>query len=298
MITYSRFRDGLAIIPKGSTQSDTKGELEFLTTTNKLYIQNGTINDPIVSETVSATLTNKVLTGNTAANLISGSGTIIFNTSGTITVPNTTDTLVGRATTDTLTNKTLTGNTAANLISGSGTLVLNTSGSMTIPNGTDTVVGLSLTQTLTNKSMDGNNNTFTNLPSGALPSDVVYLDATQTLTNKTLTSPVIATIINTGTLTLPTATTTLVGRSTTDTLTNKTLTSPQLSIAATSRFHHRHRCREFFNSHRCNSNQELTFLLLPAQVKLISIISQSRRILLRLRLVLLQLTRFRVATFF
>jgi hypothetical protein len=49
---------------------------------------------------------------------------------------------------------------------------------------------------------------------------------TQTLTNKTLTAPVIATIVNTGTLTLPTSTDTLVGRATTDTLTNKTLTAP------------------------------------------------------------------------
>lgn len=42
-------------------------------------------------------------------------------------------------------------------------------------------------------------------------------------TNMTLTAPVIATITNTGTLTLPTSTDTLVGRATTDTLTNKTL---------------------------------------------------------------------------
>ena len=49
------------------------------------------------------------------------------------------------------------------------------------------------------------------------------LAGTETLTNKTLTSPVIATISNTGTLTLPTSTDTLVGRATTDTLTNKTL---------------------------------------------------------------------------
>ena len=52
---------------------------------------------------------------------------------------------------------------------------------------------------------------------------------TQTLTNKTLTAPVISTISNTGTLTLPTSTDTLVGRATTDTLTNKTLTSPTLT---------------------------------------------------------------------
>jgi hypothetical protein len=55
--------------------------------------------------------------------------------------------------------------------------------------------------------------------------------ATQTLTNKTLTSPVIGTIVNTGTLTLPTSTDTLVGRATTDTLTNKTLTAPTITGA-------------------------------------------------------------------
>lgn len=57
---------------------------------------------------------------------------------------------------------------------------------------------------------------------------VVLGSATQTLTNKTLTSPVIATIVNSGTLTLPTSTDTLVGRATTDTLTNKTLTTPTI----------------------------------------------------------------------
>jgi hypothetical protein len=51
---------------------------------------------------------------------------------------------------------------------------------------------------------------------------LVDLDSSQTLTNKTLTSPTIATILNSGTLTLPTSTDTLVGRATTDTFTNKT----------------------------------------------------------------------------
>lgn len=52
---------------------------------------------------------------------------------------------------------------------------------------------------------------------------------TQTLTSKTLTTPIISSISNTGTITLPTSTDTLVGRATTDTLTNKTLTSPVIS---------------------------------------------------------------------
>lgn len=59
--------------------------------------------------------------------------------------------------------------------------------------------------------------------------DYVTPTGTETLTNKTLTTPIIASISNTGTLTLPTSTDTLVGRATTDTLTNKTLTSPILT---------------------------------------------------------------------
>lgn len=49
------------------------------------------------------------------------------------------------------------------------------------------------------------------------------LAGTETLTNKTLTNPIISSISNTGTITLPTSTTTLVGDNTTDTLSNKTL---------------------------------------------------------------------------
>jgi hypothetical protein len=63
----------------------------------------------------------------------------------------------------------------------------------------------------------------------AIDSTVVTLAGSQTLTNKTLTTPVISSISNIGTITLPTTTTTLVGRDTTDTLTNKTLTTPVIS---------------------------------------------------------------------
>jgi hypothetical protein len=72
-------------------------------------------------------------------------------------------------------------------------------------------------------SLSGNNITL------AIDNSVVTLTGSQTLTNKTLTTPVIAQISNTGTLTLPTSTDTLVGRATTDTLTNKTLTSPKIN---------------------------------------------------------------------
>jgi hypothetical protein len=66
------------------------------------------------------------------------------------------------------------------------------------------------------------------IPTVAIDSTVATLTGSQTLTNKTLTTPVISSITNTGTLTLPTSTDTLVGRATTDTLTNKTLTGSVL----------------------------------------------------------------------
>jgi trimeric autotransporter adhesin len=52
---------------------------------------------------------------------------------------------------------------------------------------------------------------------------VATLTGTQTLTNKTLTTPIISSISNTGIITLPTSTDTLVGKATTDILTNKTI---------------------------------------------------------------------------
>jgi len=65
-----------------------------------------------------------------------------------------------------------------------------------------------------------------------LGSTALSLGATTTsVSGLTLSSPAISTITNTGTITLPTSTDTLVGRATTDTLTNKTLTSPALNGA-------------------------------------------------------------------
>ena len=151
----------------------------------------------------------------------------------TVTIPDATGTIVLKDTTDTLTNKSisLTTNTLTGTLAEFNTALSDGS-----------FASLAGTETLTNKTIDSANNTITlDLSEGTLTgtlsefnsalSDGLFasLAGTETLTNKTLTSPIISTISNTGTLTLPTSTDTLVGRDTTDTLTNKTLTSPVIS---------------------------------------------------------------------
>ena len=81
--------------------------------------------------------------------------------------------------------------------------------------------GLSVTGTVTLPAAS--------ISDSALSSNIARLTATQTLTNKTLTSPVISSISNSGTITIPTGTLTLATLTGTETLTNKTLTSPVIS---------------------------------------------------------------------
>jgi len=131
--------------------------------------------------------------------------------------------------------------------SGTGTAI-TTTGTLTLTGGT----GVTTSITGTTVTIDSDSNGDVVGPGSAVDANVVLFDTTtgklikdggqglptgtivgtsdtQTLTNKTLTTPIISSISNTGTVTLPTSTDTLVGRATTDTLTNKTLTSPVLT---------------------------------------------------------------------
>ncbi len=163
----------------------------------------------LVARDTTDTLTNKTLT----APIISS----ISNT-GTITLPTSTDTLVGRATTDTLTNKSI--NLANNTLTGT-TAQFNAA----LSDGDFSTS--SSTETLTNKTVNLTSNTLSGTTAqfntALSDGDFATLAGSETLTNKTLTTPVISSISNSGTVTLPTGTRTLVARDTTDTLTNKSV---------------------------------------------------------------------------
>lgn len=62
LTSYKNFLKGIGIIPKAISENSKKGDVEVLTSNNKLHFHNGTINDPIVQENVQATLTLKTLT--------------------------------------------------------------------------------------------------------------------------------------------------------------------------------------------------------------------------------------------
>ena len=130
----------------------------------------------------------------------------------TIAVPTVNGTFVTTGDTATVTNTMLVNSSTT--INGTA-IALGASGTVTAANPNALTISTGLT---------GSSYTGATAVTIAIDTTVVAtLTGTQTLTNKTLTSPIISTISNTGTLTLPTSTDTLVGRSTTDTLTNKSI---------------------------------------------------------------------------
>jgi hypothetical protein len=62
MLNIKKFWTGIRLVAKSVLQSDTKGELEVEDSSGKLNYHNGSTRSPVVTESHSATLTNKTLT--------------------------------------------------------------------------------------------------------------------------------------------------------------------------------------------------------------------------------------------
>jgi len=69
-----KFWVGLKLVPKAATTSDSKGDLEVLDSDSKIYYHNGTVNQPLLTEAGTATITAKtiVVSNNTITTAAAG----------------------------------------------------------------------------------------------------------------------------------------------------------------------------------------------------------------------------------
>lgn len=200
------FDKGIQLVPQNTFPPISLGDIRYNSSTNKLELFYGSL-DSVVTEAGAATLTNKVLTGNTAVNLISGAGTFVLNTSGTITIPSVTDTLVGKSTTDTLANKTLNNtnvivvkdnnftiqdnaDTTKQLQFELSSITAATTRTLVIPDVNDTIAVLASAQTFTNKTINAPSNTITNIADANISSSAAISYSKLALTGTIVNSDV------------------------------------------------------------------------------------------------------------
>ena len=208
---YQNFIKGIGLVPNATDANTKKGDLNVTSGDGKLNYHNGTSSSPAVTEVHASQGTNRLQNKDLADN----STAIVDNTDTTIKIKFDAAGTTGTSTT------LLSSQTADR--------------TLTLPNATDTIVARETSDTLKNKTISGSDNTITNIPDGALSANVMLLNATQTISgNKSFgvgtlilnggtgSTTLNASAVASGTLTLPAATDTLVGKATTDDFTNKT----------------------------------------------------------------------------
>jgi len=168
----------------------------------------GLAHDFLTAKGITLTNNNNNIGTSTIIGQVTGS---ITNTSFALpnTPSNTNDLLISRTSTDTLTNKTLTSPTISTIIN---------SGTLTLPTSSDTLVGKATTDIFTNKTFDTGSTGNIFKINGTQITDKTGTGKAVLDTSPTITTPTISSILNSGTLTVPTgggtiATTTLLASS-------------------------------------------------------------------------------------
>jgi hypothetical protein len=152
-LNFRKFFDGINIVPKTTSTVSSAGDMDFDTTSNKVNLHNGTTSSPIVTESSTATLTNKTFT----SPVINTPTGITKADVGLSAVDNTSD-ATKNAAVATLTNKTLTSpviNTPTGIVKGDV-------GLSNVDNTSDTTKNAAAV-TLTNKTIAAGSNTITGL---------------------------------------------------------------------------------------------------------------------------------------
>jgi hypothetical protein len=166
MLNIKKFLLAIGLVPKSTTEINSQGELEVLNTDGKLRYHNGSSASPVVTESHSATLTNKTIDANGTGNSISNLETAdlangVLNTDliDTLNENPASDTQIPSALAIKTYLSTHTGATSAHGVSG-------------------VVVGTSDAQSLTNKTIDAALNTISNISNSNI-STTAAIDASK-----------------------------------------------------------------------------------------------------------------------